>query len=365
MLHRTIRLAAAALLAAASVGAARAADTSPLGTSPFDTSPLGTAPFAAPAAHHDAPLVGDVFYPAGPGGTPARIAENAVFVGLDARVGAAPAEGTHPVVLLSHGMGGHVRSLAWLAAGLAARGAIVVGVNHPGSTFGDFDHARALDHWTRAQDLSAALDALLADPTFGPRVDLGRVYAAGFSFGGFTALSIGGLRGDLAAYVAFCDGAAPDVAHCRELRAAGIDLSAREADLWDASYRDPRVVGVAAIDPGLHAGLGPAHAADLVETVVLIGLGAAGDRLIATDFTPEGSGFATAVPQADVVMLAPADHFTALPVCKPEGPALLAEEGDDPVCTDPPGTDRAAVHAAIVAAIADGFGLPPARAAMP
>ncbi|WP_156917574.1 alpha/beta hydrolase family protein [Salinarimonas rosea] len=347
----TMRLAAAvALLALGTTAAAQ---------------PVGTSPFTAPAAHHGAPLVGDVFYPAGAGGRRARVAENAVFVGLDARVGGAPADGRHPVILLSHGIGGHVRSLAWLAAGLAERGAIVVGVNHPGSTFGDFEHARALDHWTRAQDLSATLDALLAHPTFGPHADPARIYAAGFSFGGFTALSIGGLRGDLGAYTAFCGSAAPHVAHCRELRAAGVDLSAREAALWDASYRDPRVVGVAAIDPGLHAGLGPAHAADLVETMVLVGLGEAGDRLIATDFTAGGSGFAGAVPQADVVVLAPANHFTALPVCTPEGAALLAEEGDDAVCTDPPGTDRAAVHDAIVAAIADGFGLVPEGRVMP
>ncbi|GGK17575.1 alpha/beta hydrolase family protein [Salinarimonas ramus] len=326
---------------------------------------IGTASFTAPAPHHGADLSGDVFYPAGDGGDVARVAENVVFHGFDARLGASPAEGRHPVVLLSHGIGGHVRSLAWLAAGLAERGAIVVGVGHPGSTFGDFEHERALDHWTRAQDLSAALDALLAHETFGPHVDSARIFAAGFSFGGFTALSLGGLRGDLAAYTAFCANAAPHVAHCRELREAGIDLTARAAAEWDASYADPRVVGVAAIDPGFHAGLTAVHAADLPENVVLIGLGDEGERLVATDFTPGGSGFSAAVPQARVHMIAPANHFSALPLCKPEGAALLAEEGDDPVCTDPPGTDRAAVHAAIIEAIATGFMLDESRPAMP
>ena len=39
------------------------------------------------------------------------------------------------------------------------------------------------------------------------------------------------------------------------------------------------------------------------------------------------------------------------------GASILAEEGDDPVCTDPVGSDRAAVTAQILTAIADHFGL--------
>jgi hypothetical protein len=36
---------------------------------------------------------------------------------------------------------------------------------------------------------------------------------------------------------------------------------------------------------------------------------------------------------------------------------LLEEEGDDPICSDPQGTDRMAVHAQLLDAIATGFGL--------
>ena len=36
---------------------------------------------------------------------------------------------------------------------------------------------------------------------------------------------------------------------------------------------------------------------------------------------------------------------------------ILKEEGDDPVCTDPKGTDRAAVHATIINEIAGELGL--------
>jgi predicted dienelactone hydrolase len=48
----------------------------------------------------------------------------------------------------------------------------------------------------------------------------------------------------------------------------------------------------------------------------------------------------------------PANHFTFLALCKPGGRERLAEEHDDPICDDPPGTDRAAIHQEIVERIA-------------
>ena len=57
------------------------------------------------------------------------------------------------------------------------------------------------------------------------------------------------------------------------------------------------------------------------------------------------------------MVLSPATHFTAMPICKDKGAAILAEESDDPVCTDPSGTDRKTVHDQIIALIADKFNL--------
>ena len=54
-------------------------------------------------------------------------------------------------------------------------------------------------------------------------------------------------------------------------------------------------------------------------------------------------------------------HFTALPLCKPMAEEILTQEEDDPVCTDPAGTDRAAVHRRIVAGILADLGLPAAN----
>ncbi len=300
-----------------------------------------------------------IWYPALPGGAPEMFGANPVFTGVPGVEGATMAPGAHPLILMSHGLGGHYRSLGWLAAGLAEQGAIVVAVNHPGSTFGDFEMTRGMQHWTRVADLSGALDAVLSDATYGPAVDTARIYAAGFSYGGWTALSAGGVQGNLAGYTEHCAAAVASSTHCADLAEWGFDFAAADPALWDASYRDPRVTRVAAIDPGLTYGV--QDVSGLAVPALLIGLGAGADRLVATDTTSNGSGFGprltAARPDTKIVEIAPAAHFTALLPCTDKGALILEDEQDDPVCTDPAGTDRVAVHHQIIAEVAGFFGL--------
>lgn len=319
-----------------------------------EADPAGYDTFSVSAPHHGRALQGAIWYPASGLGREMVIAENPVFHGVTVSGNAPIADGEHPLVLLSHGLGGHFRSLAWLAAGLAERGAIVIAVNHPNSTWGDFDIEASLDHWTRVQDLILALEWALADPGVGPYADTGRIMAAGFSYGGWTALSLGGLRGSIAGYAAHCRIYQATSTHCQDI-AAETDLLALSAEKWDASYADDRITHVAAIDPGLIWGLESVHVSGLIDRVTLIGLGDGDDRLVATDF--DASGFAELLPDADILRLMPAFHFSALPLCKPKGAAILEEEGDDPVCSDPGGTDRAALHAAIIDRLATDLGL--------
>ncbi len=309
------------------------------------------------AAHQQAPVRGGVWYPASTDGKLTRFAENAVFTGVPVRRDASIAVGRYPVVLLSHGLGGHIRSLAWLGAGLAERGAIVVAVNHPASTYTDFDLQRGLNHWTRVADLQAALAHVEQHDDYQRFVDGSRLYAAGFSYGGWTALSMGGLTGNLAGYAAHCAKVVAASSHCNDLIEGGADLDALDAELWNASYKVPQLTAVAAIDPALLYGLTQSNLAGLLGKVQLIALGAGANRLLATDYSDQGSGFQRFLPDTSMQTIKPASHYTALPVCKPEGPAILLEEGDDPVCTDPAGTDRAAVHQRIVEVIARTFSL--------
>ncbi|MEP1611214.1 MAG: hypothetical protein ABJL72_04750 [Roseobacter sp.] len=313
------------------------------------SNPAGYSPFGVDAAHHGRGMIGAIWYPSMGDGRAFDFADSAVFQGVTVVEEATFQDGTYPVVLLSHGMGGNIRSLTWLASQLAEQGAIVVAVNHPNSTWGDFDMVLGLKHWTRAQDLSLALDTLLNDPKFAGHIDKTRIMAAGFSYGGWTALSLGGLLGNHAGYVAHCEMYATTSSHCNDLIREGIALSDVDEADWNASYIDLRVTHVTAIDPGLTWGLEQAGTTGLVNNVHLIGLGQDEDRLLATDF--DRSGLANFLPHAQVTIIAPARHFTALPLCKPMAEAILIEEQDDPVCTDPAGTDREAIHRMIVAQI--------------
>lgn len=325
-------------------------------SAPTDPRPApGFRDLQVPATPAQPALSGGLWFPTRAEGPRDRVFDTAIFHGTEVVRSDSVQAGRFPLIVLSHGMGGHWRSLAWLANGLAREGAVVAAVNHPGSSFGDTDLRRSLDHGSRVEDLRRVLNAVLADPVLAPHLDADRIHAVGFSFGGWTALSIGGLRGDLGAYADYCARSAHR--HCTDIARAGIDLRQLDAARWERSYKDPRIQRVVAIDPGLHQGLTAAHASELTRQTLLIGLGEGEYRLPDTDFSDPVHGLARQLPWARTRLIAPAFHFSALPLCKPAGPALLAEERDDPVCTDPPGADRRDIHRALIAATARHLGL--------
>jgi predicted dienelactone hydrolase len=327
------------------------------------TAPLGLAAQTAGisegtlrAAHHGGSKMDYiVWYPAGAEAQTDEFAGNAVWRPVMVAEDAPPTLGRYPVVLMSHGLGGHYRSLAWLASELAKAGAVVVAVNHPNSTVFDFDMQAGLAHWTRPQDLRAALDYVLADDALGPLIDTTRISALGFSYGGWTALSLAGVRGNLAGSIAHCK--TTPSGHCRDIARQGGDLAALDAGQWDGDYQDARITKVVAIDPGLTYGLTPSDTNNLKADTLLIQLGRGADRLDSTDVSATGSGFAALVPDAHLLEIAPAYHFSMLLLCTENGAAILQSENDDPVCTDPIGADRAAIHAQVIAATKAHLGL--------
>jgi hypothetical protein len=65
--------------------------------------------------------------------------------------------------------------LAWLGTALAAHGFVAVAVNHPGNNaLEDLTVEGFSLWWLRAVDLSAVIDAVLDDKTFGSQIDPAR-----------------------------------------------------------------------------------------------------------------------------------------------------------------------------------------------
>lgn len=315
--------------------------------------PPGYDRFDLRAAHRALPVAASVWYPAAGPTYRVPVGSGPIFVPTHAYVGPALAEGAHPLVLLSHGSGGNADGLGWLSAGLVARGAIVLAVNHPGSTSGDSSARRSTDLATRALDLRAALDMVLSDPAFAPHIDPARISVLGFSLGGATALGLAGLRFDAAVQDANC-ARGPEAADC------GFFLNARvrfaDTPGFSADSRDLRIGRAVAVDPGFGGAVSADSLGDVVARVSFINLGDE-DRMPAVDVSPAGNDLAARIMGADYRVIAPASHFTFLGECQPGAAAILAEEGDDPICTDPDGSDRGSIHAQLIPAIAAGLGL--------
>jgi predicted dienelactone hydrolase len=328
-------------LAAAVLGLASAAAADPM---------AGYDRFELVAPHRAAPVAASVWYPVGTPTYGGLIGDNAVFVGTPAYVGAAIAEGRFPLLLLSHGSGGNMDNLSWLSSQLALRGAMVLAVNHPGSTSGDSSPRRSVRLAERARDLDAALDRILADPAFAPHIDQSRIAVLGFSLGGATALNLGGAQTDRGLYRDYCARFGDEAVDCTFLAKGGVDPDNLPAE-FEGDMRDSRLASVIAIDPGLTYAFTDTSIAAMDLPVLLINLGGE-ERMKAGDVSVAGSNLAGRLPQAEYAAFAPANHFTFLGLCKPGGRELLIEERDDPICDDPAGTDRARIHRQIVERIA-------------
>lgn len=110
-----------------------------------------------------------------------------------------------PLVVVSHGIGGSRRGYSWLGTYLASHGMAALHVQHVGSDRQVWtgnplgvvsrlqDAAQDREAIARAQDLRFALDQLLSSE-HAPRLDSGRIAAAGHSYGANTTLLASGAR---------------------------------------------------------------------------------------------------------------------------------------------------------------------------
>ncbi|MGB2590386.1 MAG: alpha/beta hydrolase [Candidatus Acidiferrum sp.] len=253
-----------------------------------------------------------------------------------------------PLILLSHGTGGSAAMMAWLGTALASHGYIAAAVNHPGNNALEPYTLQGFTlWWERAGDLTAVLNAILADSTFGPHIDQNRIGAAGFSLGGFTVIEIAGGMGEVSRVQAFCqspqrDGMCTDPPEFPNLTAKFNALSESDPAFQAAvnkgaeSHRDPRVRAIFAIAPAL----GPAFIPDSLAKIsipVQILAGSA-DNIVPLDSSAKF--FATHIPGAQLTIIQDVGHYTFLATCLP-----LGDQTKPQMCLDRAGVLRDDIHA--------------------
>jgi predicted dienelactone hydrolase len=276
-----------------------------------------------------------IWYPAVPGTVEDDIGWDGIFPGRgawNARPASSPRR--FPLVILVHGSGGDASNLAWLAEPLASHGYVVASVDHPGDQFGDVSVEGRYAAWRRPRDVSVTLSRLLADPTFGRRIDTRRIGAVGHSAGGLTVLLLAGARIRPADFLAYCSSprAARDCSFIRGVQPSAIpDLAEGER-----SYRDGRIRTVVALDPVFGPAAIPGSLRAIRIPVEII-------ASTTDDIVPVADNaeyYARLIPGAKLSTIPQGGHFVCMQVCNAAG-VLVAQE----VCVEPNAdVDRAEVH---------------------
>ncbi|WCK02206.1 alpha/beta hydrolase family protein [Agrobacterium tumefaciens] len=337
---------------------------SALATQPlFAGEAVGVSDIAIHSPERSKDLVVTIWYPSDGKGTQVFSGEDRIFQGTPVLKGSAVQPGRLPLVLLSHGSGASVRSMAWIASKLASDGFIVAGTNHPGTTSGDSTPADTPKIWERTDDLSAILTALTTQGKWSAIVDMGRIGVLGFSLGGSAAMEIAGARADLNAYARYCEDYAtmPDCQwfaggrgylNSEPVSVPKLDLRTLDKARFEQQNRDPRIRSAVLVDPGLALAFRPNSLREIDIPLTFINLGSKGKippAVLADKLAAE-------VPGATYRQVDEADHFSFLPLCKEGASAFLKSVGErDPLCEPAGPRDRSDIHAELEKMIVAAF----------
>ncbi len=273
----------------------------------------------------------------------------------DAAIG--PSFDPFPLIALSHGTGGSAMQMAWLGTYLAARGYIVVAVNHPGNNaVTRYTPQGFFEWWDRARDISTVIDAMLADRRFGPKIDRDRIGAAGFSLGGYTMMELAGGTTDFNGIVQWCERpenrgscSPPEMPDLLDRFEAMKQQPKVQQEIQHAadSYRDARIRAVFAIAPAVARAV---NSESLKHIAIPVDIVAGAADPIAPP-AENAVVFARAIPNAQITILpGGVAHYTFLDVGtdlgKQKFPLFFA---------DNPGVDREAVHRQVAEMAADFF----------
>jgi hypothetical protein len=166
---------------------------------------------------------------------------------------AEPAAGQFGLVILSHGSGGSDLGHRDTAIALAEAGFIAAAPLHPRNNFRDDigdDRRMVLDG--RPRQLSAVIDALLAQRVWSSRIESMKIAAFGFSAGGYTVLAALGAEPEFSRILDHCEQHAEEDPYCSIVGLS--DVAARKARAMEyagpqQSFHDGRLCAAVIADP--------------------------------------------------------------------------------------------------------------------
>jgi predicted dienelactone hydrolase len=119
------------------------------------------------------------------------------------------------LILISHGTGGTELNHHDLGTRLAREGYLVAAVRHTGDNWQDRSLVTSGRYFTeRPLQLTRVLDALLANPEWGPRIPVQRIGAVGHSAGGYSVLALAGAQADAQRSAQHCQTVQDDPGYC-------------------------------------------------------------------------------------------------------------------------------------------------------
>ncbi|MGI9381516.1 MAG: alpha/beta hydrolase family protein, partial [Methyloligellaceae bacterium] len=282
---------------------------------------------------------------------PTEVSDGVVSVGPFEFPGtwdAEPATGPFGLVVLSHGSGGSDLGHRDTGIALAKAGFIAAAPLHPRNNFRDDIHDdRRIVLDGRPRQLSAVIDALLAQEAWSSRIDSKKIAAFGFSAGGYTVLAALGAEREYARTLDHCERHAEEDPYCRIINGPGRAARVRDyADPAQSAF-DGRLRAAVIADP-FTAPFSDEALAAMPPAKLLFFRPEVEDKLTAEFHASRVVGVLRRrddIPEPQEVLVPGAHHLSFLaPFPESVGRSLAGPEGFDAAAFNEEMTRRAALH---------------------
>ena len=275
---------------------------------------------------------------------------------IDYAFDAAPRQGSWPLIVFSHGTGGHYRNHYLTLQALAKAGFVVAAPQHTSDKAVRIRQFKAAFQ-SRTQDIAHAVAAIQADPALGAATDTSVVHGLGYAFGAASVLAAAGAPVDEALIKSHCQQhASEDLDFCSDTPMLGLQRRYQQlrAMFSGESVADPSLPSpingaialVAPVGQGLQLSASSLHATRILDIAI------DGDVIVPPHF--HAMHIAQALPEITRLVHEHAHHYAFIaPI-----PKWALGKNDYFIINDPAGFDRLAFLRQVNAELVQFFSNP-------